>query len=968
MLCTLSQAGKVVSLLVGALLIGAVTILQPAAAEDQPGQAAGQEKKLQDRFGDPLPDGAIARMGTIRWRHPAGITFVGYASHGKHLVTACADGIIRVWEVASGKEIRRFGDATRDRGNPGLIMVNGNARMVFTSVGGGAGLTLSRDGKVLATQGADGIQIWDVATGKKLRTLTPDNNNRNLALRGIVATSGMAFSPDGATLAVRSFDQTIRLWNIADGKEVLKIARQPDPNNVNRVAFIGLPGNGGQTLVFAADGKTIHASGISYENQQQGASIQSFDVKTGNEFRQHKLSFKNVGTVGMTFSPDGKSLAWSLTDGLVRLLDTESGKEIGQLNPQKQQGGYVMSLVFAPDGKTIAGRRINNAGITLWDATDRKELRTLGGLDQKDNPLGRRVIVGFAGYALGQQNVAFAPDGKSLVEVTSGNSVRFWTVADGKEVQTTSAGHHGAVNQLIVTANAKTLISRATDGTVRRWEMSSGKQLSEVKLPADTVNAALAADGKTIFCAATSNSVHVLDADSGKERRTINVQPQQQGNVRIGGVGVGSLAVSRDGKRLGIAGYDQTIRVFDIDTGKEIHNLNQQTAKPDPKNPRVLVASNQYGGAMSLAFSPDGRLLCATGVAPQDVMWNGGGVVAMPGLASSSAIRLWDLAQARRPREFDSRSPGFFDQAFTPDSAFIVTANGDSTISIWEALTGKECLTIKLSVAKQPAANPNPALNARMARVAAQAGGVACLAISPDGRSLAMTGNDQVIRLFDLRDGKELGKFQGHGGQVTSLAFAPDNKTIVSGSADTTALVWDGGRFIKSDAPRHALTAEQVKSLWQDLAADPVKAYQAIIAWRGAPRQAVAVFSEQLKPAVGVDGKRIDQLIADLESTRYETRQKATDELEKLGELAEPALRKAKTRGPSLEMSRRLDTLIEKIVSDKIPPAETVRALRAVHILEQIGDAGARNVLQRLAEGAPGHRLTRQAQATLKKQ
>jgi hypothetical protein len=126
--------------------------------------------------------------------------------------------------------------------------------------------------------------------------------------------------------------------------------------------------------------------------------------------------------------------------------------------------------------------------------------------------------------------------------------------------------------------------------------------------------------------------------------------------------------------------------------------------------------------------------------------------------------------------------------------------------------------------------------------------------------------------------------------------------------------------------------------------------------------------NEQLKPAIGVDAKRIAQLIADLETAKYETRQKATDELEKLGELAEPALRQARAKGPSLEMSRRLDMLIEKIVSDKVPPAETVRALRAVQILEQIGDADARTVLQRLADGAPGHRLTRHAQAALKRQ
>lgn len=960
---TLSPVRQVLWSVGSALVIGAFLLISPASAQQQ---AASQEKKLQDRFGDALPDGAIARMGTIRWRHPAAIIFVGYTNQGKHLLTSCMDGLHRVWEVASGKEIRRFGDAAQQAGNGQVVMINGNARVMFTGIGGSNNLALSRDGKVLATQAADGTQLWDVASGKKLRTLAP--NNDNPAFRGVIAMSGMAFSPDGATLAVRGFDQVIRLWNVADGKELLKIAKQPDANNVNRVGFIGLPSNGGRTLVFSADGKTILSSGISYENQQQNASIQSFDAKTGKELRQHKLPINNVGTISMTFAPDGKSLAWSLTDGAVRLLDTESGKEIGQFGKEKQQGGYVLSLVYSVDGKTIAGRRINSAGITLWDAAARKELHTLGGVPvQNANPFGARFFIGgFGGYGNGQETVAFSPDGKTLVEVTNGNSVRFWTVADGKEIQTTSAGHHGGVIQ-VAAADGKKLITRGADGTVRHWEMATGQELEQVKLPADTFNAVLAVDGKTIFCATTANSVRVLDAATGKELRNINVAPQQQGGVRIAGLGVGNLAVSPDGKRLGIAGYDQTIRVFDAESGKEIHNLSQQTAKPDPKNPRVLVASNYYGGAMSLAFSPNGRLLCATGVAPQNVMWNGGGIVAMPGLESNSAIRLWDLSQARRPRAFDSKTAGFSDQTFTPDSAFIVTANFDNTISIWETLTGKECLHIKVVGDKQPAANLNPVINARMARIAMQTSGAARLALSPDGRTLAVTGNDQAIRLFDLRSGRELGKFQGHNGQVMSLAFAPDGKTLISGSADTTALVWDGGRFIKSDPPRGELTAEQVNGLWQDLAADPVKAYQAILGWRAAPRQAIAQFKEQLRPAVGIEAKHIEQLIADLETAKYESRQKATDELEKLGELAEPALRKAMTKGPSLEMRRRLDMLIEKIVSDKVPPAETLRALRAVQILEQIGNAEARVVLQRLADGAPGHRLTRQAQAALKR-
>jgi hypothetical protein len=133
------------------------------------------------------------------------------------------------------------------------------------------------------------------------------------------------------------------------------------------------------------------------------------------------------------------------------------------------------------------------------------------------------------------------------------------------------------------------------------------------------------------------------------------------------------------------------------------------------------------------------------------------------------------------------------------------------------------------------------------------------------------------------------------------------------------------------------------------------------------PKQAVAVLKDRLKPAAGVDAKRIDQLVADLASEQYPVRKKATDELEKLGELAQPAIEKAQTQEPTLETQRRLDKLLEKILNDQAPTAQVTQALRAMQVLEEAGSPEARQVLQTIAQGAPAHRLTRHAEQALKR-
>jgi hypothetical protein len=266
------------------------------------------------------------------------------------------------------------------------------------------------------------------------------------------------------------------------------------------------------------------------------------------------------------------------------------------------------------------------------------------------------------------------------------------------------------------------------------------------------------------------------------------------------------------------------------------------------------------------------------------------------------------------------------------------------SITLWERATGKQ-----------------------RAELAGHAEMVFDVALSPDGRTLASGSMDGTVRLWDLPSGKEVGRFEGHRGWVLAVAFAPDGKTLVSGGADTTALIWDvAGRRAAPPARAADLTPKELESLWADLAGDAGKAYPAMGSLAAAPKQAVSFLKEHLGPAVAPPEAQLARLIGDLDSNDFATRQKATEELERLGDLATAALRKALDGSPSAELRRRAEKLLD--AAENGPSAgEPLRALRAVELLEYVGTPEAGQLLDALSKGVPEARQTRDAKASLQR-
>src|SRR5262249_15825462 len=147
-------------------------------------------------------------------------------------------------------------------------------------------------------------------------------------------------------------------------------------------------------------------------------------------------------------------------------------------------------------------------------------------------------------------------------------------------------------------------------------------------------------------------------------------------------------------------------------------------------------------------------------------------------------------------------------------------------------------------------------------------------------------GTDGVIRLWDTATGKELHQLRGHLAAITFLAFLNGGKGLVSGSADSTLLVWDHAAALPAPESKE-LTAAQLGAPWEALAGpDAAKAHPVIHALANAPAAAVPFLRERLRPMQAADSKILKQMINDLDSQQFATRQKAAEGLEKLGELA----------------------------------------------------------------------------------
>jgi len=233
------------------------------------------------------------------------------------------------------------------------------------------------------------------------------------------------------------------------------------------------------------------------------------------------------------------------------------------------------------------------------------------------------------------------------------------------------------------------------------------------------------------------------------------------------------------------------------------------------------------------------------------------------------------------------------------------------------------------------------------------------LAFSPNGRYAIAAGH--TTRLIDAVTGTVLRVFP-----TPSFAafFTRDNKTVM-----LNALIWDISGLTSVPRIIH-LADNELPGLWRQLSsADAKAAFQAVLQLAQASDQTLAYLDKQLHPASGNSAEKIRGLIAQLDSERFKERDRASQELLRMGDAAGIALVEARKNTPSAEAKLRIEALLTKLQDENVNPLspEQLRECRAVEVLERIATPLSRRLLERLARGAPNALLTRQAEEAAKR-
>ena len=459
----------------------------------------------------------------------------------------------------------------------------------------------------------------------------------------------------------------------------------------------------------------------------------------------------------LVFSPDGKTIANGRVN-TIRFWDTITGEEKDAFTGLPAN---IVDLLFSPDGKTIVSVT-GDGGVCILDRITGEPQKTFAvpitdsvyGL--AFSPDGKIVAIGsrdgniylsdlntgtlkqkLTGHSEDVQRVVFSPDGKTLASSSYlDETVRVWDVHTGEHRRTLTE-HTGDIEGLAFSPDGKTLASSGSgDGTIRFWDVRTGDQKHAVTGHADYVySVAFNPDGKFFASGYSDSSIRFWDAETGLHLKTFK-GPRLNYDASC-------LVFSLDGKTLACTdGLD--IRLQDSHTGEE----------------KMLLSGHEWG-MHSMALSPDGDIL-ASG-------------------SEDTTIRLWDMHTGEHKKTLNGHKHRVYSVAFSPDGKTLASGSDDNTIRLWNVDTGEtERILTGHAGEFEGVDNGHSSVE-----------GVKSVAFSPDGKTLASGGGDNVIHLWDIRTGKREMTLVGHTHWVFSLAFSPDGKTLASGSVDSDIRLWD---------------------------------------------------------------------------------------------------------------------------------------------------------------------------------
>jgi WD40 repeat protein len=843
-------------------------------------EAACCQTPPTDLHGDPLPAGAIARIGTVRWRSEHAPELLAFAPDGKTLASASASGIC-LWDL-------RTGGVTQCTSEP-----QPDLRL----------LTFTPAGRELVIVRKDRVQWRDASTGAFCGELTGQWDS----YRGSCSTA------DGRMLAVSAFDGDVRIWNavsrtlrgsVHEWGSQNQLALSPDGKIIAGYegffdSLLRLWDTTTLELIASLKAEKLHAFALGFRGRQLVIALSFAD----------RLEFRNLPSFALCSPPtacdkpitrcalvssDGRWFVGLTTEGGIQVWDFQNGTLMPtQVNPYQR----FHCLAISPDGKSLAAA--SGADLFLLDPATGKDLRVPAVLNDGAGPF------------------VFSSDGRTLATIDGLMSVRRWQTATGAELPARPESKVAdtaeretrevfAMTQAIMASDAHPSppwerdVRGAThyhlEGGLGIYQfrsasgfpcVSNGQILAKADAPAWAGPGLGLGPNPRL----AESLVSIWDVATRRLIRRIACNRQL----------VFGLALSRNGEFLAIAARPGPIHICDLKNGSRRFLTDSANASGRDEAIARLLATGTWTKlafwqeidewslelldypVTSMALSADGRLLAC----------------ALP-----AGIYLWDLSHMkRRLIRFESELiPVQPLLAFSPDGRYLAAEVDPSGITLWETST------------LHPAA-----------------------------------------RIVHSCEG------------ANSLVFSADGRMLATGHPNHSVLIWDltlGHRQPDGSLLRKELTDDELQEHWSKLRSTSAEAaYRSRWALAAAGGRAVVFLANRLQP-VTADREEIPRLLDDLDHELFARRQAACRRLRALDRAAEPQLRAALRKPASLETRKRISDLLECLDS---VPAETLRTLRGVAVLEAIGLPAASETLRRLASGHADAVVTQEARAALER-